>query len=224
MIIKNKLTHLLLMGVSPILLFGCNNDASDSLQDGSTIEEGYENEDNSNDEESNSDSEEIINDEAPSDEESTDTEQVADEQPDGTSLAEENDELLSEYSNEEIEYARVWLLLGPNQEIDELNVHLIPAGTAINPNDETSAVYPEEVIQLTGSRLVDGSVTYSGNGEGTINIYNVPLRWETTTPDELDENYMREHTESIIEDTETVYVDPGSENEIIELIEIMNLD
>lgn len=67
-------------------------------------------------------------------------------------------------------------------------------------------------------------MTYSGNGEGTINIYNVPLRWETTTPDELDENYMREHTESIIEDTETVYGDPGNDNEIIELIEKMITD
>lgn len=35
---------------------------------------------------------------------------------------------------------------------------------------------------------------------------------------------MQEHTESIIEDTETVYVDPGNDNEIIELIEIMNFD
>lgn len=150
MIIKNKLTHLLLTGASSILLFSCYNDASDNLQDNSTIEEAYENEDNSNDEGGNNDSEEILDDEI--------------------SLAEENADSLSEYSNEEIEYARVWLLLGPNQEIDELNVQLIQSGTAINPSDETSAVYREDVIQLTGSRLVDRSVTYSGNRDGTINI------------------------------------------------------
>ncbi|SES18263.1 hypothetical protein SAMN04487944_12241 [Gracilibacillus ureilyticus] len=77
---------------------------------------------------------------------------------------------LSEYSSEQIEYARVWLQLGPNQEIDELNVWHIEAGEPLNPTDEKSAAYPEDVIQLAGSRLVDGSVTYSGNGDGTAII------------------------------------------------------
>src|SRR5690606_31259373 len=72
---------------------------------------------------------------------------------------------LDEYSHEQIEYARVWLQLGPNPDIDELNVLHIPAGTPLNPDDETSANYPEDVIQLAGSRLIDGSVTYSGNGD-----------------------------------------------------------
>lgn len=130
---------------------------------------------------------------------------------------------LSGYSSKQIEYARVWLLLGPNQGIDELNVHLIPAGTPINPNDETSANYPEDVIQLAGSRLVDGSVTYSGNGDGTINVYNVPLRWETNVPDDLPENYMRELTREIIENTELVYVDPGEDDKISELIKLQKV-
>lgn len=130
---------------------------------------------------------------------------------------------LSGYSSKQIEYARVWLLLGPNQEIDELNVRLIPAGTPINPNDETSANYPEDVIQLAGGRLVDGSVTYSGNGDGTINVYNVPLRWETNVPDDLPENYMRELTEEIIETTELVYVDPGEDEKITELIKLQKV-
>ncbi|XPD22924.1 hypothetical protein ABN702_17995 [Bacillus haimaensis] len=130
---------------------------------------------------------------------------------------------LSGYTPKQIEYARVWLLLGPNQEIDELNAHLIPAGTPINPNDDTSANYPEDVIQLAGSRLVDGSVTYSGNGDGTINVYNVPLRWETNVPDDLDENYMKKLTESIIENTELVYVDPGDDEKITELIKLQKV-
>ncbi|MGM0837250.1 MAG: hypothetical protein ACQEV7_13925 [Bacillota bacterium] len=130
---------------------------------------------------------------------------------------------LSGYTAKQIEYARVWLLLGPNQEIDELNAHRIPASTPINPNDDTSALYPEDVIQLAGSRLVDGSVTYSGNGDGTINVYNVPLRWETNVPDDLPENYMRELTEEIIENTELVYVDPGDDEKIIELIKLLKI-
>jgi hypothetical protein len=76
---------------------------------------------------------------------------------------------------------------------------------------------------LAGSRLVDGSVTYSGNGDGTINVYEVPLRWETSVPDDLDENYMKELTESIIENTELVYVDPGDDEKIIELIKLQKV-
>ncbi|WP_404819695.1 hypothetical protein [Sutcliffiella horikoshii] len=136
---------------------------------------------------------------------------------------EKGSETLSHFSSQQIEYARVWLLLGPNQEIDELNVRIIPTGQPVNPLDETSATYPEEVIQLAGSRLVDGSVTYSGNGDGTINVYNVPLRFEQNVPKDLDKNYMRKLTESMIENTELVYVDPGQEEEIIKLIKLQKI-
>src|SRR5699024_3147091 len=136
---------------------------------------------------------------------------------------EDKETLLSQYSSEEIEYARVWLQLGPNQEIDELNVRHIPAGEPIHPNDDTSASYPEDVIQLAGSRLVDGSVTYSGNGDGTVHVYNVPLRWDSNDAADVDENFMREYTADIIENTELVYVDPGDEEEIIEFIEVLNV-
>lgn len=131
----------------------------------------------------------------------------------------EKDNVLAEYSSEKIEYARVWLQLGANQEIDELNVRHISAGEPLNPNDDTSAGYPEDVIQLAGSRLVDGSVTYSGNGDGTIKVYNVPLRWDSS--DDLSKGVMREVTENIIKNTKTVYVDTGDNEKIKRLIDIM---
>ncbi|MCY8979742.1 hypothetical protein [Bacillus halotolerans] len=131
----------------------------------------------------------------------------------------EKDNVLAEYSSEKIEYARVWLQLGANQEIDELNVRHIPAGEPINPNDDTSAGYPEDVIQLAGSRLVDGSVTYSGNGDGTIKVYNVPLRWNSS--DDVSKGVMREVTENIIKNIKTVYVDTGDSEKIKRLIDIM---
>ncbi|MGG1228296.1 hypothetical protein [Bacillus halotolerans] len=133
----------------------------------------------------------------------------------------QEDNALSKYSSEKIEYARVWLQLGPNQEIDELNVRHISAGEPINPNDDTSASYPEDVIQLAGSRLVDGSVTYSGNGDGTINVYNVPLRWDSST--DADKNFMQKYTKNIIENKKLVHVDPGNDKKITKLIGIMKI-
>ncbi|MFC0524947.1 hypothetical protein ACFFGV_15315 [Pontibacillus salicampi] len=126
-------------------------------------------------------------------------------------------EELDNYSSNQIEYARVWLQLGANQEIDELNVRHIPKGKKVNPDDETSESYPEDVIQLSGSRLVDGSVTYSGNGDGTINVYNVPLRWDGKYP--AGEDFYHD----IITQTKQVYIDTGDEQKVIRLIEMQKV-
>lgn len=134
----------------------------------------------------------------------------------------EDKETLSQFSSEQIEYARIWLQLGPNQEIDELNVRHISAGEPVNIYDETSANYPKDVVILEGSRSVDGSVTYSSNGDGTINVYNVPSHW--ASPAQVEENFMKEYTEDIIKNTKLVYVDPGDDKKIIELIKMLNVD
>lgn len=129
--------------------------------------------------------------------------------------AKQDVEILAEYSSEQIEYARIWLQLGANQDIDELNVRHITAGTPLNPYDDTSENYPEDVIQLAGSRLVDGSVTYNGNGDGTIHVYNVPLLLDVSHPD----NFYTE----IIKNKKLVYVNPGDDEKIIELIKLLHV-
>ena len=128
---------------------------------------------------------------------------------------------LSAHSSEEVEYARVWLQLGPNPEIDALDVRKIPEGEPVNPDDETSARYPEDVIQLSGTRLVDGSVTYSGNGDGTVSVYNVPLRWESPAP--VGGDYMRKLTEEIVENTKLVAIDPGDEADVLKYIKLLEI-
>ncbi|WP_404328328.1 hypothetical protein [Mesobacillus maritimus] len=139
------------------------------------------------------------------------------ENSEGNESDKEDKEALARYSSEEIEYARVWLQLGPNKDIDGLYVRLIPVGTPLNPDDETSLNYPEDVIQLAGSRLIDGSVTYSGNGNGTINVYNVPLRWDGIYP--AGEEFYKE----MIENTKLVSIDPGDEEDVIKLIKLITV-
>lgn len=129
----------------------------------------------------------------------------------------ENDNKLTEYSSEEIEYARIWLQLGIIKEIDELNVRRITSGEPINPEDKTSINYPENVIQLSGSRLVDGSVTYSDNGNGTINVYNIPLRWDGDYP--AGEKFYK----NIIANKKQVQIDPGVDKKVIDLINKINI-
>ncbi|WP_373894361.1 hypothetical protein [Virgibacillus sp. CBA3643] len=147
----------------------------------------------------------------------TSSEELTNEKPSSNTYEDDNASG-SEEDNPLSEYARVWLQLGDMKDVDELNVHQIPAGTPLNPDDETSAAYPEDVIQLAGGRLVAGSVMYSGNGDGTINVYNVPLRWDGEYP------AGEEFYEDIIENTSLEQIDTGDDEEIIELIDKMNVD
>lgn len=133
--------------------------------------------------------------------------------------SEESELSIANYPKEFIEYARVWASLAPNQKIDALQVRLIEEGEPLHAHVESSANYPEDVIQLTGTRLMDGSITYSGNGDGTINVYHVPLSFEATIPKNFDEEAMKVYTESIIANTELVPIDEGDEEEILSIIE-----
>lgn len=132
---------------------------------------------------------------------------------------EEKSDTLSEYSDDEIEYARIWLQLGDTQEINELNVHKMSAGTPLNPDDESSVDYPEDVVQLRGESVAEGSITYSSNGDGTITVYNkIPARWDGENP------AGKETYEKILDDKEEVSIDTGDDNkEIEDLIKKLNI-
>lgn len=134
------------------------------------------------------------------------------------SNAGEENNILAKYSAAEIEYARIWLQLGPTQEIDELVVRNISAGEPLNPDDQTSINYPENVVQLSGTRLAEGSITYSSNGDGTIKWYKkIPQRWDGKNP--TGEDVYK----AIIEDTTQESIDTGDDEQIEELIKILNI-
>ncbi|MFC3210209.1 hypothetical protein [Planomicrobium okeanokoites] len=203
-----KITRAFYFSVAIALLAGCGNDvepeATDSEQTPAAETPAEETEDGATTDQSREEDDSAAKESETSESEDTDSETGESE--------------LDAYSSEQIEYARVWLQLGPNQEIDGLYVKQIPSGTPLNPNDETSGVYPEDVIQLAGSRLVDGSVTYSGNGDGTINVYNVPLRWDGEYP------AGEEFYEELINDTELVEIDTGDDEEVIRLIKLQETE
>ena len=128
------------------------------------------------------------------------------------------DSKLSRYSSEEIEYARVWLQLGENQEIDKLYAEKISSGMPMNPDDETSMNYPKNVVQLSGIRLVDGVVTYSSNADGTIHVYKVPKRWDGKNP--AGEDVYKK----IIDHAKQVTIDSGDDQKVEEFIKILQIN
>lgn len=55
--------------------------------------------------------------------------------------------MLLGYSDDQIEYACVWLIL-IGAKPSELNAKTITAGTPLNPYDKRSATYPTDAIML----------------------------------------------------------------------------
>ncbi len=127
-----------------------------------------------------------------------------------------NTEVLEDYSAKEIEYARVWLNTIGNVEVDELNIQYEREGTPINIYDDESVVYPEDVTMITGRYTADGMIVYSGNGDGTINIYDVPSHWQAP-PEDWPAIY-----EDIL-DTSTMYLEPMNDSEVVQLIGKMTI-
>lgn len=127
---------------------------------------------------------------------------------------------LTTYTDDQIEYARIWLQLGANQEIDTLYIQRIPAGTSIVPSISNSAVFPEDVIQLSGGRKIDGSVTYGSNHNGTIHLYDVPtnLYWEFTSAG-TPEATLQDESQKVLT-TKLVSVDTGDTSQVIKLINL----
>ncbi|AMB96496.1 hypothetical protein [Aerococcus urinae] len=127
--------------------------------------------------------------------------------------------LLAAYDPLAIEYARIWLQLGPNQNAEAINVHIIPQGTLINPYLAKGAKYPETVTQLAGNRLVDGVVTYSSNHDGTINLYNIPLRFDLPDFSAIPESTYINETYKMAQTTKQIAVDPNQPDQVIQTIQ-----
>ncbi|EOR21418.1 hypothetical protein KGR20_23765 [Cytobacillus oceanisediminis] len=224
MSIRNKLLSINAILLFVLLLVGCSHDSSKyssenspPLPKSSTEIVELENDESSTLKPSTSSDEKNLNGTETNKEPESEKVITELDNTNGNSTSEKKKEIsLSKYSAQEIEYARIWLQLGPTQDIDALSVQTFHEGEPLNPNDETSANYPEDVIHLSGSRLAEGSITYSGNGDGTINVYKVPHRWDGKYP--AGEQF---YIDFFINDTKLVKVGTGDNEKIVELIDKM---
>lgn len=129
---------------------------------------------------------------------------------------------LAEYTSEEIEHARVWLELIGNIEIDTLTVS---EGEQVNQYDDDSVKYQEDVVYLGADITADGGIVYSGNGDGTINLYDVPSHWPSLLQvDNQSNETMEEYTQDIIDNPEKIDIGPGDDEEVEEIIKKLNIE
>ncbi|MCE5854300.1 hypothetical protein KEK14_07280, partial [Enterococcus faecium] len=136
---------------------------------------------------------------------------------------------LAGYSDLQIEYARVWLAIRGNTFRDtsgdfELHVIHYPAGTPIAPYDAGSAVYPKDVVMLTGKYSYQGVLVYSSNHDGTITSYPVPSHWQMPADQTSYPAFIRETTQEIIDNASVVAIPTGNPNDVKQLIDVTVID
>ncbi|WP_436855607.1 hypothetical protein [Staphylococcus caeli] len=196
-----------------ILLVSCNNEAPENKQSDEKSE--------SADKTSTSDkgtSEKNKNDHKQNDQQANQENTNASNQKTEQSENKEKS-ILDDFSTNEIEYARVWNQLGPLKNnmdgMNTLNVKQIPKGSKVNPQASDSAVYKEDVVKLEAPMRAGGSVTYSSNGDGTVNVYkNVPYDWRDAN---ADADMKSATTKAIEKNVETVTISPGDDQTIADL-------
>lgn len=133
------------------------------------------------------------------------------------------DQLLP-YTDDEIEYARVWLsVMGANylDHLDndfELNIFTTHQGEPISPYGEGSIDWPFDTITLTGNFSYQGQIVYTSNHDGSINVYDVPSHWHQPAEQLNDPVYMENFTQDIVNHPRVVNVEVGNPDVVEALI------
>lgn len=212
-----------------VFLAGCSNGSEDQDEDSSGDNSKLENKDSkkqsSSEEESNkSNSDNDLENSNKQDNEQSNNkkrEKESNSNNESQQTTDKNKSYLDNFNSEEIEYARVWYQLISTRNdlrgIKNVYVTKIPKGSKVNPQAENSAVYKTDVVKLEAPMKAGGSITYSSNGNGTINVYNnVPYKWES--PQNSDYSQMDKITEKAIEDNvEKIYIKPNDNKQVAKL-------
>ncbi|MES3714467.1 hypothetical protein ABC762_13360 [Staphylococcus ureilyticus] len=208
-----------------VFLAGCNNKSSENHDNNSSSDTNTsENKENETDKKTNtsknSDTKDKSNKQNKKQSDNKNQEKNTDSNESHHST-DKNKSYLNNFSSEKIEYARVWYqLISTKNDLKGIrNVYVtkIPKGSKVNPQAQDSAVYKEDVVKLEAPMKAGGSVTYSSNGDGSINVYNnIPYKWES--PQNSDYSQMDKITRKAIEDNvETIYIKPHDNKKVAKL-------
>ncbi|MFH4923990.1 hypothetical protein [Staphylococcus ureilyticus] len=208
-----------------VFLAGCNNKSSENHDNNSSSDTNTsENKENETDKKTNTsgnrDTKDKSNKQNKKQSDNKNQEKNTDSNESHQST-DKNKSYLNNFSSEKIEYARVWYqLISTKNDLKGIrNVYVtkIPKGSKVNPQAQDSAVYKEDVVKLEAPMKAGGSVTYSSNGDGTINVYNsIPYKWES--PQNSDYSQMDKITKKAIENNvETIYIKPYDNKTVAKL-------
>lgn len=144
-------------------------------------------------------------------------------------VKEDKHNAFQDYSEEEIEHARVLLYhknLNSYNELTyypQISVSLYKKGDPVAPDDyydEKGVNFKEDIYRLRSLEDIS-QVSYSSNGDGTVNIYDIPSKW----PGEYElEDGVKAFTEKMINNPETIELPKGTIEELLPILETMHID
>lgn len=217
---KKIILPILIVSLS-VILVSCNNNDSEHHNDNNSSDTNTsENKDN----EASNEIDEKTNTSDSADNSESSNKQNKEKNNDSNKKQQSTDKnksYLNNFNSKEIEYARVWYqLISTRNDLKGIkNVYVteIPKGSKVNPQAKNSAIYKEKVVKLEAPMRAGGSVTYSSNGDGTINVYNnIPYKWENSQ--NSDYSQMNKITKKAIEENiETVYIKPYDNKTVAKL-------
>lgn len=132
------------------------------------------------------------------------------------------------YSDEEIEYARVWLAVMGEDYLDRigrenfnLNISFVKKGEPLYfPKSELNINWPQDTILLTGNASAQGQIFYSSNFDGSVSVYPMPSHWHQDPKDLADDDYMTKYLNSILSDKKVVPIPAGNPKLVKELVQL----
>lgn len=132
------------------------------------------------------------------------------------------------YSDEEIEYARVWLAVMGEDFLDKigkenfnLNISIVKKGEPLYfPKSELDINWPQDTIILTGNASAQGQIFYSSNFDGSVSVYPMPSHWHQDPRDLADDDYMTKYLNSILDDKKIVPIPAGNPKLVKELVQL----
>lgn len=213
---RTVITKTLFIGATSLLLVACGNgEESEMNMNNEPTEENITSQSSSNQDGTDKQDSTTIN------ENEKEEEPIEDSSEESINTAEniETDSSVSldNYDEQEIEYARILLMTEAiTEDSPVVNVSHSAEGEPIAVYNDGSVNYPEDVTHLTGGASVSGSITYASHGDGNITIYPLPSHWHQE--DQTSEGY-RVATQEVLDNRESVYVEPATNDEVIEKIE-----
>ena len=133
------------------------------------------------------------------------------------------------YSDEEIEYARVWLAVMGEDYLEEVgpdsnfsfSVTLIPKGEHLGYGKKDYDVrWPKDIIALHANATALGQIYYSSNFDGTVSVYTeMPSHWHYSQEEFEDETFMMNLLNKIKNTTKIVPVPAGNPIKVKDIIE-----
>lgn len=131
-----------------------------------------------------------------------------------------NTGILARYSEDQVKNAYVWLAANGKKDISEFYVSNFPAGTPIvnTVYGEGSVNFPADVTVLSSEVVVDGSVWYSNNNDGSVTIYPVPNHWGEDVAREGKEK-VKEVSQDVLNRARKINIPQYSDEETLQILQ-----